>query len=274
MQEGGSKKSRQEDSGHFIWHGDKPYGPDSPAEPDEAASEDSGSGGMPEAYETEFPEPDEKQKHKKLLVGVGSAILFAAVLCAVAFFGGKLGLFGNANLSIALPKNSSAPISANQLSFASVYLKTQPWDKKTHSSLKSLEKMKNLRYALNFFEKYGADEIASMPSRASNIDDAAANYDTLVGSLISIDAKVSQKNAVTESIMPGSNAASTLLSLAPDRENGSIASILVIGSPLDQVKAGDTLSFVCLPVYSYSPSDKASGGIFLVTIPELVQSVG
>jgi hypothetical protein len=275
MQEGGNEKKKPEGAGRFIWHGANPTVPGETHDFDETSSENSGPVKLPEAYAVEYPEPDEKLRRRKLIMGILGSVLFAAILCAIALVGGKLGAFGKPDLSIGLSQNSPQPISANELSIISLYLKSQPWDKKKHNALKSLDKMKNLRYALDFFQKFNSGEIANMPAHASSIDDVIANYEKLAGSLISIDAAVSQKYTVTEGIMTDSNAPSTLLSLSGSQDNGVSVSILVIGSSLEAVKTGDKEKFNCIPVFSYSPDNKEDGGgIFFVTIPELLHPAG
>lgn len=224
---------------------------------------------LPEAYGREFPEPDLRQKRRLALKGALGALLFAAAICALAFACLKLGILGEWNLSIAAPQGSPQIYDAKALNFASLFLNSQQWDKKSHGSLKSLGKIKNLKVALDFFERYPPSEIAALPRRPSSIDDAIDHYADLAGTIVSIEATVTRKYAVTESLLPDSGAPSTLLSLQTDRETG--ASMLVIGSSPDNAKEGETVTFACLPVYLYAPGeDLKSGGIFFVTLPELV----
>jgi hypothetical protein len=212
------------------------------------------------------------QSRKKFKMGAVGALLFAVLLCGVGLLSSKLGITASENLTIGKTKlsASSTPAKAKD---ASAYLKKQSWEKKTHESIKSLTKMKNLRYALEFFESYSPQEIAAIPSLQSGIDNVVANYDSLVGSMLSIQAVVTQKYPVSENIELNSDAPSTLVAVSGSQQSATV-SILVIGSSLDTIKAGDKIKFVCLPVYSYSPKDTTDqAGIFFITIPELVSKV-
>lgn len=199
-------------------------------------------------------------RRKKLLSGLLFTVLLAACLCGAGYL-----LQRFATASPAGAASGGTPVSGVN---ATLYLKSMAWEKKSHDTLKPLTKMKNLRYALQFFANFPPDQIAAANSAPSSISAALQNYKEQVGTLVSMNAFVEQKVAVTEEIEAGSGTPSILLQLTAPGASGD-ASMLVVGSTLDDVKAGDKISFRCIPLYCYAPKD-SEGGVFLITAPELV----
>jgi hypothetical protein len=199
------------------------------------------------------------KKEGKIPKGAITPLLLAAALCAVGF---ALQAFLRPGPS-AGPSGSGA---ARSNAEAAQYLKSMPWDKKTHPDLKPLAKVKNLRYALEFFDMYPPGQIARLPAEQSTLQDAYAGYSGIAGNLISIDTSVVQVYDVPEDIAGGQSA---LVSLG-DPGAGVTASLLVAGSPPEGLKAGDGISFICLPLYCYAPAS-GEGGLLLVTVPELIK---
>jgi hypothetical protein len=129
--------------------------------------------------------------------------------------------------------------------------------------------MKNLRSALDFFANYSPDQIAKVQADPSSLAQAVQAYKDEVGKIIALQASILQKYPVSEEIESNSNAPSALLSLGAS-DTDVTASMLVLGSSLDDLKAGDTIGFRCIPLYCYLPKDGA-GSVFFITIPELIQ---
>jgi hypothetical protein len=209
------------------------------------------------------------RKRGRLPAGAIITILLAAALCAAGVLCDRLGLT-NALLLGTVGKQSSAPQAEISGMDAAMYLKTAPWDKKSHGTLKDLAKMKNLRYALEFFRKYPPDRIAAIQAQPSSPEDAIANYGGEAGSMISMEADIVQKYPVTENIELISDEPSALLALGGGADGGGV-SMLVLGSSLDGMNAGDSISFKCIPLYCYAPKG-GDGSVFLITIPELIAS--
>jgi nucleotide-binding universal stress UspA family protein len=201
---------------------------------------------------------DSERKRFRLPPGTLVTLLLAAALCGVAFL---LNLLAQAGLFAQM----GTPAGLNGVD-ATLYLKSLPWEKKSHEALRPLEKMKNLRYALDFFEKYSPEAIATVQAIPSGIPEALQGYGDIAGRIVAIRAKVAQKYAVSEDIEIRPGAPSTLLSLEAEEID---ASLLVMGSTLDGINAGDDISFRCLPLYCYAPKE-GSGALLFITIPELI----
>jgi hypothetical protein len=211
--------------------------------------------------------PEKNIKPRKLPEGAILTLLLAAALCLVGFLIDRLGL-----LQGVTPTTAQAPSHAGLPGMdASLYLKAQTWESKSHDKLKSISKMDNLRIALDFFQRYTPAQIAAVPSTPESLEQAITDFSGIAGKMISVQASIGLKYPVTEEITLSSSAPSTLLSLDAAGEKG-IASLLVVGSALDGLKQGDTIDCKCIPIYCYIPKDdKGQKGIFLITIPELMK---
>jgi hypothetical protein len=281
MQGNDGEEEKPKSTGFYTYHGvRKPSGETSTpqstatqAEADETAAPTV----LPESSEFSGNQTDNdddknpKTSRKKLVSGLLFAVLFAAALFVVAVFGGKFGLTGVSMMNTVEPKASSLNQAFSPAdSYPALFLIAQPWEKKTHSSDKSLLKMKNLRYALTFFKNYTPQQIAEIPATAVSISSALDNYDNVVGTMLTIQADITKKYPVTESIDLTSSAPSTLLALSTGQP-GKSASLLVIGSELADLNTGDKLTIQCLAIYRYSPKDSSGDDmIFFITIPELI----
>lgn len=215
--------------------------------------------------------PQDKSARRGKIIGIVLAALFAAgVLFSIIIDWDSLWLTGGAATTKPKPAASSTllPSKAGNTD-AALYLYAQPWDDKKHDALKSLGKVKNLRYALAFLQNYTPKEITAVPSLPCNIGDVAVNYGRLAGSIVTFTVKISKKSTVTEDLKLESSQPSTLLEFPQDASYGS-ASLLVLGSTLDGINAGDSITCRCIPIYCYSPKDNPSGGgLLFITIPEL-----
>jgi hypothetical protein len=213
-------------------------------------------------------EPGDAPKRRKVPPGALTTLLLAAALCAAGFVLYRIGTAGSPFNAGTAP---SAAKSALGGADASLYLGMLPWEKKSHDTLQSLSKMKNLRYALEFIQKYSPDQIAAIQAKPSSMEDAIANFGVEAGTMISMEAVIIQKDPVTEKIELEPEAPSTLLSLGTDGKSNN-ASMLVAGSALDGFKAGDAIRFSCIPLYCYVPKD-GQEELFLITIPELIEKI-
>jgi len=211
-------------------------------------------------------EPGDAPKRRKVPPGALTTLLLAAALCAAGFVLYRIGTAGPPFNAVTAPSAAKSALSGAD---ASLYLRMLPWEKKSHDTLKSLSKMKNLRYALEFIQKYSPGQIAAIQAKPSTMEDAIANFGVEVGTMISMEATINQISPVTEKIELQNNAPSTLLSLGTNGKSGT-ASMLVAGSALDGFKAGDAIRFSCIPLYCYAPKDGESE-LFLITIPALIE---
>jgi hypothetical protein len=226
-----------------------------------AAPQTTESQNLPVTPNPEETPEDGGKKRKKLLFGLLITVLLAAALCGAGYLIEKFATAGSSG-----SVSSGSGISGVD---ATLYLKSLSWEKKSHDTLKPLTKMKNLRYALQFFENYTPEQIAAVDSAPSSLTQAMQDYKHEVGTLVSMQANVEQKVPVTEEIETGSSTPSILLSISEPGAAGD-ASMLVVGSTLDDIQPGDEISFRCIPLYCYLPKD-TEGGLFLITAPELVE---
>jgi hypothetical protein len=231
----------------------------------------------PKGQDAESMQPsaeDRAARRGRVVAYVLAAVLAVAVLVSVILDPGRLGLTGApAAVATKTPKSSAINPANTGNTDAALFLYGQSWDDKKHNSLKSLKSVKNLRYALDFFQNYTPKEIAAVPVMPCTLADVAGNYDRLAGAIVSFSAKVSQKDPVTEDLELQSSQPSTLLTLPGDPSYGG-ASLIVLGSQLDGVNVGDIIKCSCIPIYYYSPKDNpSSGGLLFITIPQLVYKV-
>lgn len=203
-----------------------------------------------------------------------AALLAAGTILAAALDPAGLGLTGaQAPPGAKTPKPSSPTANKTGSTDAALFLYAQPWDGKKHGSLKSLKNVKNLRYALGFFQDYSPRAVAAVPSMPCALADVAANYDRLAGSMVSFTAGITKKDAVTEDLESQATQPSAMLTLPGGPAYGG-ASLIVLGSQLEGFNAGDTIKCNCIPIYYYSPKDDpASGGLLFITIPQLIYKV-